>query len=37
MVNKGLLLSTKVKVKGKGERTQYSLPTPIEDTAEVEG
>lgn len=34
MVDKGLLLSTKVKVKGKGERTQYSLPTP---TAEVEG
>ena len=32
MVNKSLLLSTKVKVKGKGERTQYSLPIP---TAEV--
>lgn len=33
MVDKGALLSAKVKVKGKGERTQYSLPTP---TAEVE-
>lgn len=32
MVDKGELLSTKVKVKGVGERTQYSLPT-----AEVEG
>jgi hypothetical protein len=37
MVDKDELLSTKVKVKGVGERTQYSLPTPIEDTAEVEG
>lgn len=33
LVDKGELLSTKVKVKGVGERTQYSLPTP---TAEVE-
>lgn len=33
MVDKGELLSAKVKVKGVGERTQYSLPTP---TAEVE-
>lgn len=33
MVDRGELLSAKVKVKGKGERTQYSLPTP---TAEVE-
>ena len=27
MVDKGELISTKVKVKGVGERTQYSLPT----------
>ena len=32
LVDKGELISTKVKVKGVGERTQYSLPT-----AEVEG
>lgn len=36
MVNKGLLLSTKVKVKGKGERTQYSLTTPTADDNEGE-
>ena len=39
MVDNGELVSTKVKVKGKGERTQYSLPTPTEDGegGEVEG
>ena len=36
MVDKGELLSTKVKVKGVGERTQYSLPTPTAE-GEVEG
>ena len=39
MVDNGELVSAKVKVKGKGERTQYSLPTPTEEIEgeEVEG
>lgn len=36
MVDKGELLSAKVKVKGVGERTQYSLPTPTAE-GEAEG
>ena len=35
MVDKGELVSTKVKIKGVGERTQYSLPTA--EGEEVEG
>ena len=36
MCNAHELVSTKVKVKGKGERTQYSLPTPTADNDEGE-
>jgi predicted transcriptional regulator len=36
LINEGKLIATKVKVKGKGERTQYSLPTPTEETNEGE-
>ena len=37
MVDNGELVSAKVKVKGKGERTEYSLPTKETEGEEVEG
>lgn len=37
MVGEGRLIATKVKVKGKGERTEYSLPTEETEGEEVEG